>query len=167
MEALPLSGNLKIATECCVIYKDKVLVQRRPKDAKNFPNFITFPGGHVDFDEDLLTAAKREVLEESGIDLTNTKVELKVSCINNHKDRDQIWISFAFKAVLEEFQEAVSTKEGECEWMNIDELSKRDDIFPPIKFYFNHIFSDSNGIVYLSSDWEKTQLIKVTSKSQQ
>lgn len=166
MQPQPLSGNLKIATECCVIYKDKVLVQRRPKDAKNFPNFIVFPGGHVDFNEDLLTATKREVREESGIDLSKIKVKLKISLINNHLDRDQVWIVFAFKAELNEFQEAISSDEGECEWILISELIKRDDVFPPIKIYFEYIFSPDKEIVYLSADWEKAQLVKLTSKQQ-
>ena len=45
----------------------KVLLTRRHQAAKLFPGVWVLPGGHVDEGEDLLTAALREVLEETGI----------------------------------------------------------------------------------------------------
>lgn len=54
-----------ILTNICLVYQgNKILVIDRQK--KDWPG-LTFPGGHVEKDEDFDTSVKREVKEETGL----------------------------------------------------------------------------------------------------
>jgi 8-oxo-dGTP diphosphatase len=156
-------GELRVAAECCVVYKDKVLVQKRSADSKFFPNYLTFPGGHVDEGEDVVTAVVREVFEETGIKLISEDVQLRISAINNHMDRKQVWFAHGFYSEISEYVEPKSTDEGEVFWMNIDEFKKSDKVFPPIKYYLEYIFS-SDKTLYMSAICEGGTIKKVTSE---
>lgn len=45
---------------------EKVLLARRADTKKFFPSVYELPGGHIDFGEDIVAGAQREVLEELG-----------------------------------------------------------------------------------------------------
>ena len=58
-----------ILTNICLIYKgSKLLVVDRKK--KDWPG-LTFPGGHVEKDEDFNSSVIREVKEETGLKIKN------------------------------------------------------------------------------------------------
>ncbi len=154
--------EIRVSVECCIIANNHVLMQRRSPNSTNWPNYLTFPGGHIDLGEDPLTAIIREVKEETGVDIEN--VRLKVNCINTHLDRKQIWVVFGFLAKIEAKIDLINTEEGSCEWIEINKLKNTSNIFPPIAFYFDHILNDQAGILYTSGEWEKSQLKKLTSK---
>jgi 8-oxo-dGTP diphosphatase len=50
-----------------IVKQNKFLVERRRMDKKVDPGIICLPAGHVEADEDLEDALKREMLEELGI----------------------------------------------------------------------------------------------------
>lgn len=54
-------AELRVTAECCVVYKNKVLVQQRSADSAFFPGFLTLPGGHVD-EGQVLWMAKEQLL---------------------------------------------------------------------------------------------------------
>lgn len=157
-------ADIRVAVECCVKFGNKILLQKRPDDKKTFPGFWTFPGGHVDAGEDALTAIIREVKEETGITILPENTKLKVSAINHHVDRNEIWIIYGFLAVLDKFEESNGSNEGECKWFEIPEAEKSDKIFPPIKYYFDHILNEEKGVLFMAAQWEKSQLIKLQSE---
>lgn len=57
---------------CCGIVrsKDKQILISKRKPELSYPDAWVFPGGKLDHGESLLQAAKREVMEEVGIDLS-------------------------------------------------------------------------------------------------
>ena len=54
--------------------KGEVLALRRSQTDERRPGQWDFPGGWVDAGEDILTAVKREAIEEAGIELTDSKL---------------------------------------------------------------------------------------------
>jgi len=50
-------------------FKNKFLLISRAKNASNFPSLWAFPGGKVEFEETVIDTIKREVKEETGLDL--------------------------------------------------------------------------------------------------
>lgn len=157
-------ANIRIAVECCVRFENKVLLQKRPDNVKNFPGYWTFPGGHVDYGENVLTAVIREIKEETGVSVGNENTKLKVSAINHHIDKDQIWLIYGFLAKLDNYVEPISTDEGECKWFDINEVLESKIIFPPIQHYLEFITSTNPGNLYMAAKFEKGNLIELQSQ---
>jgi len=135
-------ATVRVGTECFIVHKDKILMHKRSKKKKYFPNCWVIPGGHVDESEDPLTAATREVYEETGVRIDNQHIRLKVCAINHHEDKDIIMMMFIFRIDLEDFQECRGSSEGEAEWISIENVKTMKKIFKPITFYFDHILND-------------------------
>ena len=39
-----------------------------------------------------------------------------------------------------------------------------DNVFPPSKYYFDHVLNDKQGIMYANITWDKAQLVEVRSQ---
>jgi 8-oxo-dGTP pyrophosphatase MutT (NUDIX family) len=118
----------------------------------------------VDEGEDVLTAAMREIKEETGVLLETSNVKLKVLAFHHHLDRGEVWMEYLFRATIPSEQKIISTPEGESKWISLEELKTLDQVFPPSKYYFDHILNDKPGIVYNASEWSDSQLVRVQSE---
>lgn len=165
IQTLDQLGKTNIASECYVIKDGKVLMFKRSETASKFPGWWIGPGGHVDHDEDVLTAAVREIEEEAGIKVKLSDIKLKAIAFHHHLDRGEVWISFVFLASIPEHQvEKGEDVEGKSKWIPLSELMTMDRVFPPAKFYFDHVLNDKPGIMYTNIQWEKAELVKVLSQ---
>ena len=109
-----------IITNMCLIYKDdEILVQRRTKS--DWPG-ITFPGGHVEKGENFDESIKREIKEETGLNIYNPKLcgieEFKTTIEDRH-------IILLYKC--NEFDgELKASEEGEIFWIKRKDLETYD-----------------------------------------
>ena len=65
---IPAHGQ-QVITACAFIYHDfggveKVFLPRRANTKKFLPGVFELPGGHIDFDENIVEGLKREIMEE-------------------------------------------------------------------------------------------------------
>ncbi len=109
-----------ILTNLCMVYRDdgSFLVQLRKK--KDWPG-INFPGGHVEKDESILDSVRREMKEETGLEVFDLKpcgyFEWNVPSENVRH------LSLLFKT--NEFKgEISSSEEGEVFWIKERDLNK-------------------------------------------
>ena len=108
--------SVELTVLCLIQDGKRILLQNRVKeDWKGY----TFPGGHVESGESFVDAVKREMKEETGLDIINPGlVGIKQFPIENGR-----YIVLLFKAV--EFSgNVVSSDEGEMEWIDMEKLSE-------------------------------------------
>lgn len=107
-----------ILTNMCLIYKgDEILVLDRKK--KDWPG-LTFPGGHIEKNEDFNSSVIREVKEETGLTIKNP-ILCGIEEFKTDKEDRYLMIFYKtnkFKGKLK------SSKEGEVFWIKKKELDK-------------------------------------------
>ncbi len=106
--------NVELTILCLIQDGNRLLLQNRIKeDWKGY----TFPGGHVEPGESFVDACKREMKEETGLDILNPMlVGIKQFPIDDGR-----YVVLLFKAT--EFTgEVVSSEEGEMEWIGLEDL---------------------------------------------
>jgi 8-oxo-dGTP diphosphatase len=159
-------GKINLATETYVIKDNKVLMFQRSENSSKFPGYWTVPGGHIDSKEDAMQGAIREIYEETGIKVETDDIKLKAVTLNHHEDRGEVWVSFVFLATIKEKQEVKEVdEEGNSKWIDIKELLTMENVFPPLKIYFDHVLNDNLGIMYTSTLFNNAQLKELYSKT--
>ncbi|MCL5090636.1 MAG: NUDIX domain-containing protein [Patescibacteria group bacterium] len=158
-------GKTNIASECLVIKDEKVLMFKRSETAKKFPGYWIGPGGHIDENEDPMLAAIREIKEEAGVEVGMDSIKLKAIATHYHIDLNETWVSFIFLATLPTHQKvSEENEEGKAKWIPLKELLEMENVFPPSKYYFDHVLNDKPGIMYANIRWQNAQLVEVLSQ---
>lgn len=94
----------------------RVILQER---IKSWPG-LTFPGGHVEAGESLVTAAIREVREETGLEVHNLQSCGVVHWANNHTfDR---YIVFLYRTSDFSGEMVEATEEGRVFWSRLEDV---------------------------------------------
>ena len=110
--------EFKIVVKALILDKNALLLVKRSKDDEYNPNELTVPGGFLDFGEKLNVAVKREVKEETNLEVEVQKINTAWSFIGKEKDVQIIGISFLCKLLTKEIklnEELLSYK-----WININ-----------------------------------------------
>lgn len=99
--------NVELTVLCLIQDGDRILLQNRVK--KDWMGY-TLPGGHVEPGESFVDAVKREMKEETGLDIINPRLAgIKQFPIENGR-----YVVLLFKT--EQFSgEIVSSEEGQME----------------------------------------------------
>ena len=152
--------------EVYIMHDNKLLMFKRSETKKKFPGFWSLPGGHIDEGEDPLAAAIREVKEETGVTIVPEDIKLKVVALHHHLDRAELYTDFAFAVTLHEAPPIVSEeREGQAHWIPVHEAKSLENVFEPVKRYFDHVLGNQPGIVYNNSTWKDSQLVEVLSET--
>lgn len=139
--------NVELTVLCLIQDGSRILLQNGVKeDWKGY----TLPGGHVELGESFVDAVKREMKEETGLEI----VKPKLVGIKQFPITDGRYIVLLFKST--EFEGTViSSDEGEMEWIDIDKLSEIsvvEDFFDLLKVINNPDLNEFQYIVE-GEDW--------------
>ncbi len=110
--------------------EDILLIQRSP-DARLFPGMFNGVGGHIERGENVLSAAQREVHEETGLDVPNLMLRCLLH-VDEGADRPGVLV-FVFVGHVRQ-RDVVESSEGSLHWVpleRIGELNLMPDL-PPI-----------------------------------
>jgi len=114
------SPKFQIAT-CYIEHDGKILFVLRHKD-KDYGKMWNIPGGKVNNNEELLTAVRREVFEETGIKLHKTKTKYLHTVYVRYPEYDYDYITF--HTLLSNIP-TITLKSDECTdhiWLTPDEI---------------------------------------------
>lgn len=138
----------------CLIYKDdRVLVLDRLKD--DWPG-ITFPGGHIELNEDITSSVIREVKEETGLTIINPTL-CGLEEYKNDKTYDR-YLVFMFKA--NKFKGRLKpSNEGKVYWMDINDFKKAKKSLDMDILYKVMISAKLNELVYYKEDKKRKKKV--------
>jgi len=102
---------------------DELLLMKRAATKRIFPNQYNGLGGHLERDEDPLTGAKREILEESGLTIQNLHLK---AIYNVDAGQETGIILFVYLGESDSREITVETEEGRLEWVPIAKLQDYD-----------------------------------------
>ncbi|MDW8172580.1 MAG: NUDIX domain-containing protein [Anaerolineae bacterium] len=103
-----------------VLHGDEILLMRRGAHKRIFPNRYNGLGGFIERNEDPWTSAKREIQEESGLQVDH----LRLVAIHHVCADPQIGIMlFVFVAHSAHAGPLKDTDEGTLEWHRLEDLS--------------------------------------------
>ncbi|PWH20868.1 MAG: hypothetical protein DDG58_00870 [Ardenticatenia bacterium] len=115
-----------------LIRGDEVLLIRRPADARLFPGLFNGVGGHMERGEDVLSAALREVKEETGLRVETLQLRAILSVAHSQLTRDDgertsddepgalVFIFVGYASV----GEITSGEAGASSWVPLDRLGE-------------------------------------------
>jgi 8-oxo-dGTP diphosphatase len=110
-------------TLCFVLNGSDVLLMKRAAHRRVFPNKYNGLGGHIERDEDPLTGAKREILEESGL----TVRDVRLRSVHNIDARQATGILlFVYTAWSDSREFKNASDEGTLHWIPTDKLGDFD-----------------------------------------
>jgi 8-oxo-dGTP diphosphatase len=105
-----------------IIFKEgKVLIGKRRETASHGSSEYCFPGGHMEANESFEECAKRETLEESGIEIKNLKF-LCVANIDKFKNHQVVLIGMMADWGSKEPQSFPDENIGDWRWCDLDKL---------------------------------------------
>lgn len=138
------------ATLQCFVKKDgKYLMLHRNARKRIMPSVWMAPGGRREFNEGLFEAARREVKEETGLDIKNIKI-LSTGCAYM-KDIDQECFFHLLEADYAAGELHQNPEDGELVWVTVEEMGKLDNLLAEIREILPHLFNSDKIFSYKSS----------------
>jgi 8-oxo-dGTP diphosphatase len=111
-------------TLCFVTHGEDVLLLRGAPDKRIWPNKYNGVGGHVEPDEDVHSAALREIREETGLEVHDLRLRGVINIPVDAGNNTGI-VVFVFTATAAS-REVQPSDEGLLEWIGHDQLAKLD-----------------------------------------
>ncbi|OJX41390.1 MAG: hypothetical protein BGO78_01260 [Chloroflexi bacterium 44-23] len=137
----PKRFQVIVRTLIFIFHDDKILLLKGAPNKKIWPGKFNGIGGHLEMNEDVLSSAKRELKEETG--LTNINLQLRGNIVIDNGDQTGIML-FVYRG------EALSTKivnsdEGQLMWVEMEELDKI-DLVEDLKTLIPRVISNEQSV---------------------
>ncbi|MEZ4666879.1 MAG: NUDIX domain-containing protein [Anaerolineae bacterium] len=100
-------------TLCFVLNGNDILLMKRASHKRVFPNCFNGVGGHIERHEDPLTGARREIKEETGLDVDG----LRLRTIHNIDAGADIGIILFVFTAVSSTRETIHNDEGTLHWI--------------------------------------------------
>ena len=110
-------------TLCFVFNGDDLLLMKRGAHRRVFPNQYNGLGGHVEREEDPASCARREILEESGLDVTDLRLR---GVYNIDAGAETGIVLYIYTAQSASREITVESDEGSLHWVAKDEALNLD-----------------------------------------
>lgn len=145
--------NIAVTLECFVKKDNRYLMLHRNAAKRIMPNVWMAPGGKREFNEGLFECAKREIKEETGLEIKNLRIKATGNAYL--KDLDQ---ELYFHFVVADYAGGElhqNPEDGELVWLTPEEISKLDNLLAEIHEVLPYILTDDNNVISYKAVYEK------------
>lgn len=130
---------------CFVFYKDEVLLMKA-SEKKDWTGTYNPLGGHIEKGENVIDSAEREIREESGLTVTDTKLRVIIHVTDFFGKDVMMFVTESYT----DTKDVKSCDEGELEWVKINELSNI-KIFEDIKPILKHVLGMNKENIFVGT----------------
>jgi len=144
--------NVEITVECFVEKDGKHLMLRRHPSKRILPNVWIAPGGHQEPGEGLFACTRREIKEETGLEIKN----IRLRAVGRGYLQD-INTEFAFHILTATYAsgELISNPaDGELIWLTPEEMLNLDNVLEELKPLFPLILNENNGVISVRAAYD-------------
>lgn len=145
--------NIVVTLECFVKKGSKYLLLHRNKNKRIMPDVWMAPGGHREFNEGLFECARREILEETGLQIKNIRIKVVGNAFL--KDLNQ---EFFFHMLVADYAGGVlkpKDDDGDFVWLTKKEILNKKTLLAELKYVIPHITSKSTKVLSYKAVYKK------------
>jgi 8-oxo-dGTP diphosphatase len=142
-----------VRTLCFVLNGDDVLLLKGAPTNRLYANLYNGVGGHVERNEDVLTSLRREVREETGLEIEQPTMRAVVVADEGVGPGVVVFVYTACSAS----RNVRASSEGELVWASRSHLDDY-DLVPDLRDLLPRLFGEERGVIYAhySSSGERT-----------
>ncbi len=145
--------NIAVTLECFVKKDGKYLMLHRSPNKRILPGVWMAPGGHREFNEGLFECARREVKEETGLDIKNLRI---MATGNGYlTDLDQEFFFHFVEAEYAGGEVFIDPEDGELVWLTPEEICELDNVLAEIKEVAPLIFKKNAPMISYKAAYER------------
>ena len=144
--------NIYVTLQCFVKKDDKYLMLHRNKEKKVMPNIWMAPGGKREFNEGVFECARREIKEETNLDIKN----LHILCAGNAflKDLGEELFFHLVGADYAGGELPENSEDGKLEWLTLGEILKLDDLLAELKNVLPIILGNNPKVISYCAEYK-------------
>lgn len=148
-----MKRNFVMTLECFVKKGNKYLLLHRNPTKRIMPDIWMAPGGHREFNEGLFECARREILEETGLQIKN--IQIKAAGNAYVKDIDQEFFFHMLTADYASGELKTSDSDGIFAWLTKNQIAKLPNLLPELKHILSHVLSNKKHTISYTAYYEK------------
>lgn len=148
-----MKRNISTTLECFVKKDGKYLMLHRNKNKKIMPGICMAPGGHREPGEGLFECARREIMEETGLKISNLKI--KATGVARLRDIEKELHFHFLTADYAGGELKQNPEDGELVWLAPDEILKLDNLLSELREVLPHVFDDTKEVFSYKAEYDK------------
>lgn len=147
-----MKRNIVVTLECFVKKGNKYLLLHRNPAKRIMPDVWMAPGGHREFNEGVFACARREVLEETGLQIKN--LQIKATGNAYVKDIDQEFFFHMLTADYASGELTTNEEDGTFEWLTKKQIMKLKNLLPELKHILPYVLSNKKNTISYTAFYE-------------
>lgn len=145
--------KVSIGLECYIKKGEKYLVHKRNLNKRILPGVWMAPGGHVELHEGIFEAARREVREETGLEITHLR--LRAIGVGHLEDINDYLYIYILTAEYKSGALTTDPKDGTFAWRTVEEILALDTLLEELRLVLPHVFSTDPTVISYTAVYDK------------